>query len=465
MSNQITVKPPSRFSRFLERRYGSELFSSSQIFRMLVPLIIDQFFIYLIGMLTNAMISTSSQASVTAVGMVFPVNMVMTNLFSAIGSGGTILVAQYHGKGDTEKTRKAAAQVISLSFIAAAVLSIVAIIFAPAIVDLLFPKAELIIREKAALYIRGMCLSNLPFSIYNSIFCALRGVGDTTRCLRLTIVINAIHLIASFLFINIFKWDIIGTTMSYTLARTIGAIVAVLLITTASSTIKLKIRDFIEFNGAVIKTIVRLGIPFAVEQIFINAGAIVAQMFISTLGTTSMAANTIASSCSNLFYGAGFAISALTVTVVGQSMGYGDPALARKYSKRMFELGVIISLISIAVIYPLMPLILKLYNPLPETLPIIYQLIFIGVIPLPFFWSSAFIFPSSLRAAGDTGFTSIVCLISMWLCRVLLGYLFTITLGFGVHGVWLSLGVEWALRSAIFAIRLHGKKWLTKKVI
>lgn len=463
MNSFTTVR--ARFSAFMERRYGSTLFSSSQIFKMLLPLIVDQFFIYLIGMLTNAMISTSSQESVTAVGMVFPVTMVLMSLFTAVGSGGTILVAQYVGKGDTDKSAKAAAQLVSMSIIVASAIAVVLVIFAHPLVNLLFPKAEEIIRAKAATYITGICISYIPFAVYNGIFSALRGYGETKVCLRLTIIINAIHLCCSFLFINILQMDVVGTTLSYILARVIGGVCALYAVLGTKHRLSFKIKDLLTINSAMVKNIVKLGIPFAIEQIFINSGAVIAQMFISTLGTISMAANTISASVSNLFYGMGFAVSALAVTVVGQSMGAGDVELAKRYSKRMVELGFIISILSLIVIYPLMPFILQLYHPEADTLPLINQLILIGAVPLPLFWSLSYILPANFRAAGDANFTSVISLITMWVCRVFLSYMLTIVFKFGVYGVWISIGAEWALRSLFFGIRWRGKKWFSKKIV
>ena len=87
------------------------------------------------------------------------------------------------------------------------------------------------------------------------------------------------------------------------------------------------------------------------------------------------------------------------------------------------------------------------------------------VIGLPLFWPMAFITPSALRSAGDAKFTFIAAMLSMWIVRVLLGYLLGIQFGFGIVGVVAAMVLEWGVRAIIFTLRKRGKKWYQHKVI
>ncbi|MBP1754765.1 MAG: multi antimicrobial extrusion protein MatE [Firmicutes bacterium] len=64
------LRSGGKADRFFEKQLDSPLFTYRQIFSMLFPLILDQFFINTISLLTTAMISSSSQESVTAVSLV-----------------------------------------------------------------------------------------------------------------------------------------------------------------------------------------------------------------------------------------------------------------------------------------------------------------------------------------------------------------------------------------------------------
>ena len=50
-------------TKILDKKLGSSIFTGRQIISMLMPLIMDSFFVFGIGVLTTAMISSSSQES------------------------------------------------------------------------------------------------------------------------------------------------------------------------------------------------------------------------------------------------------------------------------------------------------------------------------------------------------------------------------------------------------------------
>lgn len=466
---RLEKKPPSKCRKWvsekLETQFGSSQFSHGQILSMLIPLILDQFFINLIGVLTTSMISSSSQESVAAVSVVSPIINLLLCIFTAVSAGGTVIVAQYKGHGDARKMRKAAGQVILAAFLLALTICIIFVIFAAPIVNAMFGAADEVIRSKARDYMIGSAISLVTFSVYESIFAVFRGVGATKTCLRLTVVINAIHLIASMLFINVLRMDIVGTALSLNVARLIGGAIALYLILKPNDFITLRWKDFLNWERKMFHSIVKMAVPFAVEQLFFNGGSILVQMYMVQLGTANVAANAVANSVLSLMFAPAAAVATLSITIVGQCVGAGDKKLAKWYGKKMNILGVCIIILSIAVLYPLSPVLLNFYHPEPETLGIISRLLLIGVIPMPFFWALSNIMPNVLRAAGDVNFPSIVSLITMWVIRVGAGYLVAVPLKFGIEGVWVCMGLEWAIRSLIFSLRYRGKKWLSRKSV
>ncbi len=465
INNIKPIKDNSKIYLFFSKRYNSSQFNYQQIFSMLLPLILDQFFIFSIGMLTTSMISSSGQDSVAAVCLVGPITFLVMGLASAISNGGTVIVAQYKGKGDEEQMKKAAGQVVLSTFVVATILSVVLIIFADPVINTIFKGSTQAVLEKSKSYLIGNCLSFPAFAIFNGIFNALRGVGDTKTCLRLTVVINVIHLFASMYFINVLKLDILGTSISLIIARLIGGIIALYLVLSRKGILTLRLRDMFYIDFKIQKSIFKMGIPFSVEMIFFNVGRMLTQTYMVLLGTNIIAADGIASTATNLFYAMGIGVSTLAITVVGQCIGAGDISLARKYGKQFIKLGTTMIVLGVIIIYPFMPLILKLFSPQADTLILINQAILIGIIPIPFFWSLSNVMPSVLRAAGDANFTSMVSLTSMWIFRVGLAYVLALPCGLGLNGIWIAMGAEWAARSLIFGLRFKGEKWYKNKVV
>ena len=63
--------------------------------------------------LNTAMISSAGVAAVSAVSMVDSLNIFLIGIFIAVSMGGTVIVAQYKGSGNSEMVSRTATQAIS----------------------------------------------------------------------------------------------------------------------------------------------------------------------------------------------------------------------------------------------------------------------------------------------------------------------------------------------------------------
>ena len=450
----------SWLDKILQKQFGSTIFSYRKIFSMLLPLIMDSFFVMAIGMLTTAMISSSSQESVSAVSLIGPLNMMIYAIYNAISAGGTVIVAQFKGKGETERMKQAAGQLLIATPLSAIVGAVILITFSGPIVEFLFHGVEPAVMRKAEQYMIGMTISSVFLAVYMGGFSVFRGLGETKICLRLTILINLLHFLCSFLFINIWKLDIIGSVLALNIARFVGGAAAVWKLLSPRSVLRVEKRHVLRLDKAILAAIFSIGIPFGMEQLFMNGGSMLVQIYVAKLGTSSVAANAIGNSVFALIQSAPAAVGTLAVTVIGQCYGSGDLELSRRYGKSMVTLSFYLALFSILLSLPFMPWILKMYQAPQDTVRAIYSVLTIALVAMPLTWPVSYVMPNVLRATGDAKFSSYFSLVTMWAVRVGLGYVFAITLKLGIRGVWYSMVLEWAVRSLVFWIRYRSGVWL-----
>lgn len=456
----------SRLGGFLNAQFSSTMFTWQEIFKMLLPLILDMFFINVINMLTTSMISSSSQASVAAVSMINPITTLILCLLNAIAAGGTVVVAQYKGRGDTVRINEAAGHTLLITVGVSLIICSLLIVFASPVVHFLYGNADPLVITKSVQYLSGVSISLIVFSVYSAIFAIFRGLGETKVCLNLTIIINVSYFIFSFLFINILKLDILGTVLALILARILGAAVSFFyLFLKKKRLLYLKLKDIFRFDAGIFYSMLKISIPFGSEQLFFYGGSILVQKYMVELGTASIAANAIATALFGLAYAAPYAVGNLATTVIGQCVGAGKRDLARWYGKKLIYLGTGLVILSLIVFIPLMPWLLNAFHPDPDTVPLILRLMWIAIIPMPFFWPMSNIMPYTLRSAGDAVYSSVVSLITMWAIRVFAGYIAAIPLGFGIEGVWVCMSFEWVVRFFLFLARFKGKAWLNKQTI
>ena len=79
--------------------------------------------------------------------------------------------------------------------------------------------------------------------------------------------------------------------------------------------------------------------------------------------------------------------------------------------------------------------------------------------------SAAFVLPNALRAAGDARFTMHVGILSMFIMRLLGGYILGIRLGMGVIGVWYAMFADWVVRIICFVWRYRSGEWMKYRVV
>lgn len=208
---------------FLNQFLSSSVFTSQEVLKMTGPFILDSLSIMFINMLITALISSSGESSVAAVSLVGPILTLVVCFLNGVAAGGTVAVTQSYGRGDMQRTKEAAGHILWLTALIGTGLSLILILFPHTILSVLYPKAEPVVLEKAVNYMIGGSISLIIFTIYTGVFSILRGLGESKKCLYLTIIINVSYLLFSILFLNVLKMDIRGSSLALILARSIGS--------------------------------------------------------------------------------------------------------------------------------------------------------------------------------------------------------------------------------------------------
>ena len=441
-----------RLDRKLNQLLTTEQFGYPVLRNMYLTLVLDSFFICFISVISTALVSSIGEAAIAAVSMVGTVNGMVSIIFTSLATGGTIIVSRAKGSGDMNAVRLAIGEVTGLCGGIAIILSTLLFAFSEPLVSLLYPSVEPLLKEYAIRYMRLMAISFIPFSIFNAIFCVFRSLGDTRSSLLLTVVINVAHLVLSLLLINVFHLGVDGSGFSYIIARVLGMGLALVWLLT-HNVYHVRISDFLHFRPAVTREIAGLGLPLALESLLTQGGMLLVQVYLAHLTTTDLAAHAVSNSILNLFTITGTAMVSLASTVCGQCYGAKRTDLTWQYSRNIIRIGRFVQLATLLVLYPLMPLLLRLYHATEQGTAIVYTALSIAAVAMPFLWCDSNVLPMTLRIVGESTYASTVSVLALALGRCALGYLLTVRLGLGVPGLWIALAMEWLLRAAAFRVR------------
>lgn len=447
------------------------------VYRMAVPVLTEQLFITSIGVLNTIIASGIGKEAISAIGTVDSFNNIIIFFFNSLALGGTVVAAQYSGQKNPKGVKEATRQSIFSAVVLSSITTLIVWFCRNMILKSFMGNAEEQVFSYSAIYF-SIALFSYPLTAFAFVTSGiLRATGRQDEPMKINILINIINIILSYFLVYGLSLDTINIKISFNglgvkgaaiaviSARLIGALLFVYALFGRSNSIRFKAIKEFRLNMNMQKSILNIGLPAGIETFLFNIGKFVQQVFIISLGTVSMASNTIAWSVFSLLIIPGNAISIVATTMVGNFMGMGNPEEAEKINIYLAKLAMVGKAVISIFIFPLSTIIASIYSKDSEVVRLTAQLIRINAIVIPILWPASFTVPSGLRGAGDSKFTMMVSIVSLWFFRVFVGYIFSITLNWGITGLWIAMYFDWITRAIIYYIRLRKGKWKERVVI
>ena len=443
------------------------LFSRDALIRLIVPLIIEQLLLMTVGMADTVMVTTAGEATVSGVSLVDNINTLIIQIFSALSTGGAVVVAQYLGRQETHSAKTAAKQLLYAMTGISVVLMILALIFRQHILSLIFGQVEPAVMDGALVYFL-LTAAAYPFmGIYNAGAALFRAMGNSKVSMINSFIINVINILVNAILIFGFGMGAAGAGIGTLVSRIAAAVIIMVMLRHPGLTVQVDDIFHFEFNGSMIRRILFIGIPTGMENGMFQAGKLMVLNLITTFGTSAVAANAIANSISGVINVPGSAMGLAIITVIGRCIGAGDTRQAVHYTKLLVGCSYLSMLIMGSALFFSADFLATLFNLSPEAMAMASQVLKFCAIANMLFWPMAFTLPNSLRAAGDAVFTMVVSLTTMFVCRVALSYVFACSwgLGLGLLGVWLAMFCDWIVRAVCFLWRYWRGSWKKIRVI
>ena len=86
--------------------------SNQELKRMIVPLLLEQFLVMLVGLADTLVVSYAGESAVSGVSLVNQFNTIFIYLFTALASGGAVVISQYIGRQETDHAGESASQLL-----------------------------------------------------------------------------------------------------------------------------------------------------------------------------------------------------------------------------------------------------------------------------------------------------------------------------------------------------------------
>ena len=106
-----------------------EMFSNKDLKTMIVPLFFEQLLVMLVGIADTFIVSFVGETAVSGVSLVNMFNTIFIYLFTALASGGAVVISQYIGSENQKRTVRSSSQLLMFSTVFSFVLGILVLIF------------------------------------------------------------------------------------------------------------------------------------------------------------------------------------------------------------------------------------------------------------------------------------------------------------------------------------------------
>lgn len=437
----------------------------SNILKLAIPATLEQILIMVVGVVSTIFMGRIGKEALSAVGLINILTNFILALFTALSTGSTVLVARLIGEKNLKGAREAVKQSLAIAIVSSTFVTILCYISADRIINLLFSQADREVIRLALIYFR-ITLYSFPLLLINTIVSGvLRGAGDTKTPMKVAYVVNIINVILSPVLIfgvhtyllTIRPLGLVGAGIAVSIARAIGGI-TILIALLRNKIIPTEFIKGFSFNFAIIKRMLRVGIPAALEQFIMQGGFLLLQMIISGMGTVAIAVYQIGMSINSISFMPVWGFSMAATTLVGQSLGALKPDLAEEYVKRILKMSLILICILGSMNFSLSRQLVSIYSSDPEIIRIGNFAIKILSLSLPFLCLVSVI-SSSLRGAGDIIYVTITTFIGIWGFRITLAMLFNRLFNLNIYGVWIAVCIDFAIRGLLYLARFRRGRW------
>ena len=451
------------------------MFSTKYLVKLMIPLMLQQILNMTVGVVNAVMVSHAGDAAVSGVSLVNTMDAMLVIFFTALVSGGSVVLSQAVGKNETGGISNAAKQLMYAAAIMACILTTVVLVFRYPLLDALFGSVEQDVMDSAHAYFFPVALTFPLLAISESIHACLRVDGKTADSLMVSIVTNIVNIIGNAIFVIVLDLGAFGSALSTVVIRILAVIILLIMITNKKRKVHMERLLHYKPDLNVIKKILHIGIPNGIENTLFNFGRLLTQTLIALLPTATIAAHSVALNIANYQYAVNTAFACAVIPVIGQCIGAKREDQAKYYSRLLIKLEYVMMWVVILVTIVLVKPILATYDVSAEAKQLAYWLILTHAVVVAFIYPLGFLLPNIFHAASDVKFKLFVSMGSMWGIRIAFAYvlalpevsvfgLFSFTgFGMGMWGVWIAMMLDWLFRAILYTIRFLTDRWLRVK--
>ncbi|EUB33142.1 MATE family efflux transporter [Fusobacterium sp. CM1] len=432
------------------------------VFVFLLPMAIQNLINVAISSTDVIMLGRYSEITLSASSLASQVQFILILLLFGIGSGATVLTAQYWGKRDIKSIEKVMAISIKVAFTLSLFFFVFAFFFSRNAMRL-FTNDESTILEGIK-YLKIVSFSYLTTSISIVYLVTMRSVERVV----ISTVTYATSFVSNFIinYLLIFgnfgfpKLGIRGAAIGTLIARLIELGIVFYYNSKNHHFVSIKWKYIKSLDPILKKDFLKYSSPSMMNELLWASGTATGVAILGRLGNSIVAANSITSVVRQLAMVFAFGLANTAAIMVGKEIGKKDFHTAEIYSKKLLLYSFLSSLLGVALLLIAKPFIIKKFslnieveNYLNFTLNILFYYI-------PLQSISAVLIVGVFRAGGDTKFALIADILPLWCGSVLISTFAAFYVNLPTKVIYLLIMSDEIIKQPLIIWRYRSKKWI-----
>ncbi|MFZ4679082.1 MAG: MATE family efflux transporter [Flavobacterium sp.] len=440
--------------------------------RLAYPVIIGMLGHTLIGIVDNIMVGKLGSTELAAVSLGNSMIFVAMSLGIGFSTAITPIVAESDAENDISKIRSAFYHGLFLCTILG-ILLFGLVLLAKPIMELLHQPKEVITLAKP--YIDWVAFSLVPLIIYQGYKQFADGLSMTKVSMYAIVMANILHVIINYLLIYgiwIFpKMGILGAALGTVISR-IAMVIFMHNILSRKEQLKQYFQNFSfnEIKEKMIRKIINLGFPSAMQMLFEVLLFTAAIWLCGTIGKTSQAANQIALSLASMTFMVAMGLSVVSMIRISNYRGLNDYKQLVIVARSIFLLAILIEIlfavmfVALHQVLPYMFLNMEIQSQLldnQEVIAIAAKLLLVAAV-FQISDGMQVVVLGALRGLQDVKIPMYITFVAYWIVGFPVSFYLGNYTSFKAVGVWIGLFAGLTAAAVFLFMRFH---FLTKKLI
>jgi putative MATE family efflux protein len=366
------------------------------------------------------------------------------------------------GKADTmERTMRAALLAALVWGLAAAVF-----LFALAGPLLTMMGAKPDVRSEGMAFMQAAAFGFPGLMLLYAVSGIFRGLGNTVISMTIIIVLNIVNAAVAFLLISGTIGIELGTRASgigYAAGGMTGGVLALVVLLSGFGPVRCHLEHAFVTGRQEIRRLANVGLPSGLEEVQFMAAFILYSRIVYGLGTTAVAAHTVALRTLDVALMPGFALGAAGTTLVSRYLGAKRPDIAERAARTSLAIAVGTMLVMGLALFAFAPQFVSLFVDDEDVVSTGTRLLRIFAIAFPFMGLHASL-GGALRGAGDNRYVLGVLTVTAWCIRIPVALVCAFLFGWGAPGAWIGATSENIVRGNLILRRFRQDKWKDKVV-